>query len=172
MSSLLVAAIAAIASLFSLAVGASDLRVTLGIVVLIVALHTRKDLKILQTATVTGIFVFLVRLLMDALGSDTLIMDEVYSYAFEILFYVGYGLFYKFLVDNEKTGEATSLLVLLMLCDFGANSVEYFARYLFMSASVVTADFMTIFLAAFIRSAIIWLILKFGFKSYQLRTPA
>lgn len=169
-SKLSIALFAAIASLFNLNVGGGDLRVTLGVVILIVGLHIAPQLEVMSTSALTGITVFLTRVLVSAIAYQKVDMVLVVSYAIEILFYVAYGFFYKYIVLNDKNETGTPLMLLLMLCDFGANTVEYLIRFFFYDIAMVQADFVTIFLAAFIRSAIIWLILKFIFNTKELRT--
>lgn len=168
-NSFTVAIIAAIASLFNFAVGAGDLRISLGIVVLIVALHASKELNIMSTAFITGLAVFLTRVLMSVLLTASIDTPLIISYFIEIIFYLAYAVIYKALVLNEKNEAGTPILLLFILSDFGANTVEYLVRHIFYSDGLMQADFVSIFLAAFIRSALIWLILKYVFDQKDLR---
>lgn len=151
--------LAGLASLFSFNVGETSLRISLGIIVLVVGLLLNEKFEVLSTATLTGIFVFLIRVLFQTALTQTISASIIFSYLLEVFFYIGYGISFKYLVRNEQTRRENSLLILLMLCDFGANSLEYFAHYFLLNSALIQADFVSIFLAAFIRSSIIWIIL-------------
>lgn len=167
-SQLIVAVIAAVASLFNLDVGEGGLRISLGIVVMIVALYRNPKLNAVSTSLITGFAVFFARILMEATIGGELPTELIFSYSIEIVFFLAYGLFYQFLVRNEKTRTSTPLILLLMLADFGANATEYLVRFILMQSTVVQMDLFTIFLAAFIRSAMIWLILQFFYREKEI----
>lgn len=160
------AGLSAFASILNLSVGDSGLRVSLGIIVLIVFLQWKKNLPIFLTSLISGFGVFIVRVLVQGLsvGFSNLTLQVVFSLSLEIIFYVGYSLIYLLIVRNDTSIYKNPLILLLMLCDFGANSLEYLVRYLTLSSTIQTVGFMTIFLAAFIRSSVIWIITKFIFK--------
>ncbi|AGT44295.1 hypothetical protein [Treponema pedis] len=166
---LIVAVISAVCSLFNLSVGLTGLRITLGIIVLAAALQRNAKLNVIIASAFAGIGVCIVRILVSGVSSGFSIY-EVFNHSLEILFYLGYGIFYYVLVRSEKSVYKTHLILLLMLCDFGANTIEYAARHFLLSSSsatsaMETAAFQTIFLAAFIRSSLIWIIAKFAFNA-------
>lgn len=87
-----IAILAALASLINLSIGnGSDQRVSLGIVVMIIMLHRDFSIPIIKTSIVTGVFVFLTRLIVFSTGG-LLSTDIVLSYAIEIIFYLAYAL--------------------------------------------------------------------------------
>lgn len=158
-----VAILSGIASLLRFNIGDGGLRISLGIIVMIVALYSYRQLNVWTTSILTGIVVFLVRVLVSYAGAGHF-DASLLNYALEIVFYIAYGALFNLMVLHDTSVYKSPLVLLLMLCDFGANSVEYLIRYMFVDASLVTMDFLTIFLAAFARSAIIWMIIHFIIK--------
>lgn len=164
----LIGLLAAFASLFSLQIGTGYLRVTLGIVIVIVALLSNPALDVLSTVAVSGVMVFLMRVFVSVLSTHTFSANLILLYALELLFYLGYGLFFKYLVRNEKTGKENSLIILLILCDFAGNTLEYLVRFFFADGALLQTDFTSLFLSAFIRSAVIWLVYEFVVTPRQM----
>lgn len=166
--SILVSIVVAICSLLNFNLGQTDLRASMGIVALIVALHDDPDLNELKTGLIAGIFVFLMRILVSAFAGKALTFDVISSYSIEILFYASYALFYLILVRHDHSAYKTPFIMLLMLCDFGANTVEYVVRFLIFGGGIMKSQFNDIFISAFIRSAIIWIIVSYLAK-YKLK---
>lgn len=160
---IIVALLAGIASLVNIPVGDGGLRVSLGIIVLIVALYRDKSLNVMKTSVLAGIAVFLVRLLTSYIGAGA-VDNTVLNHALEIIFYLVYGYLFNLMVRHDTSVYKSPLVLLLMLCDFGANAAEYLARYIFLQSAIVPVDFQTVFLVAFIRAAIIWIIIHFVLK--------
>lgn len=157
--SIIVALLAAVASIVNLSVGMGDLRVSLGIIVFIIALYFDKNMKPLPSAVLTGIAVFLMRLVIAAISGNIATSLSV-SYLLEVLFYLGYGMFFEFIVRKDDIEENNPLVLLLMICDFGGNSLELLARYFLLGDNLQSLTLQNLFLAAFVRSAIIWLVIK------------
>lgn len=155
--------LASVLSLLHLPIGGTDLRVSLGIIVFIVGLLLFEDLKPISLSFYTGIGVFIARLIQMSFSTQ-LTGPIIFSYSLEIIFYLAYGLFFYFLITTEDPRQNNPIILLLMICDFGANSAESLARYalsdLSFTANFVleTDKFLSIFLAAFVRSAMIWII--------------
>lgn len=162
---IIVSAVVALCSLLNFELGESDLRASMGIVALIVALHNDTELNELKTGIVSGIAVFLMRILSTAFAGHTVGLNLMISYSIEIIFYASYALFYLILVRKDHSAYKTPFIILLMLCDFGANSVEYLVRFLVYGGSIMKAHFNDIFMSAFIRSAIIWIIVSYIAKN-------
>ncbi|NMB14364.1 MAG: hypothetical protein GX985_03805 [Gallicola sp.] len=163
MSPIIIALLAGLASVFNFHIGNGGLRVSLGIIVLIIALYKYEKLNVLKTSLLSGIAVFVVRIILDYAGTGS--VDETVLYhALEIIFYLVYGFLFDLMVRKDTSVYKSPLILVLMLCDFGANAAEYLARFLFLQSAIVPVDFQTVFLAAFIRSAVIWVIIHFVFK--------
>lgn len=47
-----------------------------------------------------------------------------------------------------------------MICDFGANALELVARYTIQGDALQSLTLQNLFLAAFVRSAIIWIVIR------------
>ena len=108
------------------------------------------------------------RILVSAFAGKALTFDVISSYSIEILFYASYALFYLILVRHDHSAYKTPFIMLLMLCDFGANTVEYVVRFLIFGGAIMKSQFNDIFISAFIRSAIIWIIVSYLAK-YKLK---
>lgn len=100
---------------------------------------------------------------MSVLSSQHFSTDLAILYGLELLFYLGYAFFFKYLVRNEKDSGENSLIILLILCDFGGNTVEYLVRFLVLpkGCPYLKRTLCTIFYRHFIRSAMIWLVYEF-----------
>lgn len=156
---LLVALLAAFASIIHFTVGVGDLRVSFGIIVFVLALYFNEDMEPISSAVLTGIAVFLMRVIVVAISGDVK-TDLIVSYLLEVLFYIGYGIIYEFVVKHDNFNDSDPLVLLLMICDFGGNALELTARYFLLGDSFQSLTLQNLFLAAFIRSAIIWIIIK------------
>lgn len=156
---LLVALVAAFASIIHFTVGMGDLRVSFGIIVFVLALYFNEDMEPISSAIITGIAVFLMRVIVVAISGDVA-TNLVVSYLLEVLFYIGYGIIYEFVVRHDNVKESDPLVLLLMICDFGGNALELTARYLFLGDQFQSLTLQNLFLAAFIRSALVWIIIK------------
>lgn len=143
---------AALASLLNIQVGASDFRVTAGIVVLITGLLLNKRLKAIPLGLVTGFAVCLTRVLAASLAG--LEMD-VLSYFLEVFFYLGYVLVYHYVVVHEDKIYGMPLVVSLSLADFGGNALEYFVRLALGYESWETTSLTSLLISALVRSVII-----------------
>ena len=150
-----IAILAALASLINLSIGnGSDQRVSLGIVVMIIMLHRDFSIPIIKTSIVTGVFVFLTRLIVFSTGG-LLSTDIVLSYAIDIIFYLAYAFAYQLLVRKTESFYKSPLILLLILSDFFANTVEYFVRFYIYSREISHQSFWFLFVAALLRSFII-----------------
>lgn len=152
MMTFLIVLLSALASLLSIQVGASDFRVTAGIVVLITGLMLNKKLRPLPMGLVTGFAVCLMRVLAASLAG--LEMD-VLSYFLEVFFYLGYVLVYHFVVVHEDQVYGMPLVISLSLADFGGNALEYFVRLALGYESWETTSLTTLLISALVRSVII-----------------
>lgn len=157
--SLVIALIAAFASLINLSVGMGHLRVSMGIIVMIVALHEKKELKPISTSVLAGFAVFLMRLIVTSVGG-TISTNIALSYLLEVLFYIGYGVLYEFLERRDVEKYNNPLILILMICDFGANAIELASRYFILGDNLQNFTFPNLFIAAFVRSAIIWILIR------------
>lgn len=158
-NTLVVALVSAFASIIHFTVGMGDLRVSLGIIVFVLALYYNEDMKPIPTAFFTGIAVFLMRLIVVAISGDV-VSQLTASYLLEVLFYLGYGILYEFVIRKNKSIKSDPLILLLMICDFGGNALELIARYILLGDNFQSLTLQNLFLAAFIRSAMIWVIIK------------
>ena len=148
---------ASLLSLINLSIGDTDLRVSMGIIVFVVGILLFEDINPISLSCATGLGVFIMRLI-EASFVTGLDGKMILSYSLEIFFYIAYGLLFFILVRKEDPKQHNPIILLLMICDFGANATESLIRYPVSNFGLVTENFSTIFLAAFVRSAIIWII--------------
>lgn len=158
MHTLIVAALASVASLINLNIGNGDLRFSLGVIIFVVALYFDEKLDPIYTGLLTGIMVFLMRL---AVGSMMVNPEHlVLSYLLEIVFYLAYGLIFSFIVGRARTRKERSLIGLLVVCDLGANTLELFARFVILGDEFKPMVYSNIIISALVRSLITWLVIK------------
>lgn len=167
----LVILVAMLASLVSIPVGESDFRITLGIVVMAVAIQVFNFKKVIPFSVWTGLFVCLARVAYVATIGTELSPALIGSYFLEIAFYIGYGLIYHFAILHNRSKTPLPLVLSLVLCDFGGNSLEYLLRFFYMSEVWSDTSLVTLLLAAVSRSIMIilltWLLQQFVFKIEQ-----
>lgn len=154
LKALLIVILSALASLLALPVGDGSFRITFGIVVLITALHLFKPRHPVALALVTGLAVVLLRIFVDSL-SMPMTATLASSYLLEISFYLGYAFVYDWAVTTNTSPYPLPFVVALVLCDTGANAIEYTLRNLASDTVWNNTSFYTILLAAFVRSVLI-----------------
>ena len=148
---------ASLLSLINLSIGDTDLRVSMGTIASVVGILLFEDINPISLSCATGLGVFIMRLI-EASFVTGLDGKTILSYSLEIFFYIAYGLLFFILVRKEDPKQHNPIILLLMICDFGANATGSLIRYSVSNFGLVTENFSTIFLAAFVRSAIIWII--------------
>lgn len=167
----LVIFVAALASLISIPVGDSDFRITLGIVIMVVGIRIFRFEKAIRFSFWTGLAVCLTRIAYAAIMGIDITPALMGSYFLEIFFYIGYGIIYHFAVESIRTKYPVPLVLSLLLCDFGGNSLEYLMRFFYASEVWSDTSLLNLLLAAVTRSVIIillvWLFQRFGPKSIR-----
>lgn len=153
--------LSALGSLLSISAGDGNFRITLGIVVLISALHLFKPKHPVLLAFATGLAVILLRIFVDS-SSIPMNATLASSYFLEIFFYVGYAFIYNWAITTNTSPYPLPLVVALVLCDTGSNTIEYSLRTLAANSAWVSTSFYTIILAAMVRSVLIVLLVWIG----------
>lgn len=165
LQAVLIIVLSALGSLLSISVGEGDFRITFGIVIFIAALHLLKPKHPITLALLTGLAVSVLRIFVDSLSMD-MTATLASSYLLEIAFYVGYAWFYDWAVTTNTSPYPLPLAVALVLCDTGANTIEFSLRALASNSAWDTTSFVSILLAAFVRSVVI----IFVIWAYQFAT--
>ena len=172
MQTALIIILSALASLVSIPVGNGGFRITFGNVVLISALHLFKPRHPLALALATGLAVTLARIFMDSMSME-MTAALASSYLLEIAFYVAYAWIYSWAVTTNTSPYPLPLAVALVLCDTGANTIEFSLRHLASDTIWDTTSFSAILLAAFVRSVVIvfviWLSNYFSMRKSSAR---
>lgn len=154
LKSVLIVLFTALGSLLSVSVGGGDFRITFGIVILIAALHLFKPKHPVLLGLAAGLAVALLRILVDS-SSMGMTASTASSYLLEIAFYAGYAWLYNWAVTTNTSPYPLPLAVALVLCDTGANTIEFSLRHLAADTVWDSTSFYSILLAAFVRSVVI-----------------
>lgn len=170
LQAVLIVVFSALASLISLPVGSGGFRITFGIVALITALHVLKPKHPILLALLTGIAVAILRITVDSfsLGMDATIAS---SYLLEIFFYVAYAFIYDWAITTNTSSYPLPLVLALVLCDTGANTIEYILRNLAANTVWDNTSFYSILLAAVVRSVVIVFAVWLAHNAMLKRAP-
>lgn len=129
-------------------------RVTLGVVALFAMIHAFRLKRPILLATVTGIVVVLVRILLESFRMP--INPEVASnYFLEVFFYFGFGFLYYYSVIHNQSAYPLPLVIALAISDAGGNFLEYLLRTLAADQTWTNTSLVTILLAASVRAILI-----------------
>lgn len=156
----------AIASQINIGILNTDFRVSAGIIFFAIYLFYYKDLKPIQMGLVSGISVYLLRVVLYYLGGGSS-EDILISYQLEIFFYTFYGIIYALLIRKINRKNINQLLIIFILSDLGANLIEIFARIILEEAQFRLDIIITLLLVAIVRSGMVWLVLN-GLKYYKI----
>lgn len=154
LTTLLIALLSGLASLIHIPVANSDFRISLGLIVMMVAILLFEKKNVISISFWTGLMVCLFRIGVQAFSQD-LTAQVVGSLLLEIFFYLGYGILYHYTVVVNKNIYKAPLVFALIICDFGGNFLEYFMRFLYVEEVWQQTSLLTLLLAALIRSVAI-----------------
>lgn len=169
MNYIILYALTALASLFEWPVESGDFRVSAGIIVFMVALHHKRFSRPILMSLGAGLVVTLFRVGIASLSGG---QSRVFSYLLEISFYVGYGIVYTLISRyHEDQIYPPTLLFTFFLSDFGGNLLEFVIRNLIGDQGYSSVSFLTLFLAALLRSLLIILFLWIWHKLDQKARP-
>lgn len=158
--------IVALASQVHIGFSDTDFRVSGGIILFVILLFHYKELKPVSTGVVSGIAVYLLRLIVYFLIKGNL-SQVIWSYQLEILFYTFYGIIYSLLIRTKTKSDINQLLFIMFVSDLGANLVELYVRIRVGGSQLHWEIINTLFFVAIVRSGIAWFVLN-GFKYYKM----
>lgn len=161
-----VSLIVALASQVSIGLISSDFRVSAGIISFMVFLFYYEELKPIPTGILSGVMVYLSRLIVYYLANGN-INDVIVSYQQEILFYVFYSIIYFLLIGKGSKNNINFVFFIMIISDFGANLIEVFVRTSIDVFSSLKEVGITLLLVSVIRSTIVWFILN-ALKYYRM----
>lgn len=133
----------------------SDFIVSAGIL-LFVTLVYHYEVNPIPTGILSGIAVYLFRLLTYYMSNGYL-GEALYSYIFEILFYISYSLIYYILMKKGEGKNLGSIFLVLIVSDFGANFIEITIRSLMNYDVNFYNSEVTLLAVSLVRSSIIWI---------------
>lgn len=161
-----VSLVVAVASQVGLGLISSDFIVSAGIISFMLFLFYYEDLKPIPTGILSGIMVYLLRVLVHYLGKGD-IMDAITSYQQEILFYMFYSIIYSLLIRKGNKNNINFLFFTMVISDLGANFIEVYVRTSIDVFSSLKEVGGTLLVVSIIRSAILWLVLN-ALKYYRM----
>ena len=149
----------ALASQASIGLIESDFRVSAGIITLMVLLFYYKDLTSVPTGILSGIMVYLLRLLVYYISWGN-INDVIISYQQEMVVYIIYPIIYLLLLRGKNKDNINSAFFFMVISDFSSNFVEVFLRLSTDIYASLKEVVITLFFVSLIRSAIVWAIIS------------
>ncbi len=161
-----VSIIVALSSQINIGFLGTDFRVSGGIIFLSILLYIYKDLKPIQTGVVSGICVYLLRILIYYLGNGNF-SGILWSFQLEILFYTFYGIIYSLFNGRNTKDDINQLLLTMIISDFSSNIIEVWVRVTVGVSLFRWEIITTLFLVAIVRSSIVWFVLN-GLKYYKM----
>ncbi|WMM25476.1 sensor histidine kinase [Tissierella sp. MB52-C2] len=161
-----VSLVVAVASQVGVGLISSNFIVSAGIISFMLFLFYYEDLKPIPTGILSGIMVYLLRVLVHYLGKGN-IMDAITSYQQEILFYMFYSIIYTLLIRKGNKNNINFLFFTMVISDFGANFIEVYVRTSIDVFSSLKEVGITLLAVSIIRSAILWLVLN-ALKYYRM----
>lgn len=156
----------AIASQVGIGILGTDFRVSAGIIVLAIFLFYYRDLKPVPMALISGMAVYMLRVLIYFLGKGNL-REIALSYQIEVLFYTFYGIVYSLIIRKSNRENINHLLLVLIVSDLSANLIEIYARIILDGSRFEWRIIVTLLFVAIVRSSIVWLVLN-GLKYYKM----
>lgn len=158
--------IVGLASQINIGIMNSGFVVSAGIIFLITFLFYYEDLDPIPTGIISGIFVYIFRLIAHYISKGNL--DHIaFSYIFEVVFYIAYSIIYSSLINKSKESEINSIFTIMVICDFSANLIEIMIRTIMGYSPSIWEAGPTLFIVSIMRSIIIWLMIN-AFKYYGL----
>ena len=161
-----VSLIVALASQVSIGLMESDFMVSAGIISFVVFFFYYTDLKPIPTGVLSGIMVYLSRLMVYYIANGKF-DGVIVSYLYEILFYVFYSIIYSILMWKANKSNINLVLAIMIVSDLIANLIEVSVRSIIEVSIFQWKIISTLLIVSVIRSVIVWIIL-IGFKYYKM----
>lgn len=135
----------------------TDFRVSLGIIVLSVLLLRFEQVSIVKTCTLTGLAIFLFRMVLDGVPDWNETMHLLLIHFPSVLFYVFFGLFLTLLNFRESVSKPVVCLLIMAISDVSANAIELVVRGDFISISPEVMS-ISVVLTGIVRATISYLL--------------
>lgn len=142
----------------------SNLRISLGIVLLPLCYYVKEDIEILNIGVISSVSVYAMRIITYC------ILTQFQPYEFfygmkeffpEMFFYIIYFIIFYFVaVRNKKRKHINFLFIACILSDFIGNMTETIIRYILNSTAISFKEIVGLFVFALLRSLLIWVLLN------------
>lgn len=163
---ILVSLIVGLFSQISIGLMNSDFRVSVAVIFFEAFIIYYDDLKIIPTGLLSGITVYIFRLISYYLMNGN-ISNVIFSYLLEIVFYVFYAIIFSVLTKNKTRKNLNYLFLIMVISDFSGNLLEVILRNMTTDTLSPSKVSFTLLIVSIVRSAIAWLILN-GIKYYKM----
>ncbi|MCF6461175.1 sensor histidine kinase [Clostridium sp. Cult3] len=158
--------IIAIASQIDLALFTHDFMISGGIIAFSIIYYFYRDLNAILTGIITGILVYLFRILVFIVGEGTLAQGLI-SFFPEVFFYIVFGLSINLFTNRGFLSNLNKMFVAVLISDILSNGTEMFIR---SQIGLINLNFKivwTLIMVAIIRALIVWTILN-ALKYYRI----
>ena len=140
-------------------------RVSASVIIFPILLIAYSDLDSVQTASITAILVFIARLsILTIRGAE--IIPAIYSVYPGSLFYIVYGLLFKFKTSSHSY-YLSKMFLLILICDFVSNIFEVLIRMKITFSIEDFSYFFILFLIAATRATIVLMTLTI-IRNYKI----
>lgn len=152
----------------------SNFRISFAIILLPICLLTFKEVDFLETGLLSTIFVYILRVITYFIANpinDSVMLHGAKIYFPETFFYGGYSLFFFLFNRKNKIYNIDLIFLILIACDFFANSIEVLVRALTTPTRLTFSLFAGLLFIAIIRSLLAWIILNImnQYKTFLMR---
>lgn len=152
----------------------SNFRISFAIILLPICLFIFKEVDTLKTGLLSTFLVYIFRIITYFIANPTVDGAILYGsqiYFPETFFYGGYSLFFFLFNRKKQIYNIDLIFLLLIVCDFFANSIEVLVRALTTPTSLTLSLFAGLLFIAIIRSLLAWIILNImkQYKTFLMR---
>lgn len=163
---ILAISIITLASQIDLALFTHDFMISGGIIAFSIIYYFYRNLNAILTGIVSGIFVYLLRVLVFIIGGGVLGQGLI-SFFPEVFFYIVFGLSVRIFIGGGLISNLNNMLYAVFISDIFSNGAEMFVRAQIGLIQLNYGIAWTLLMVAIIRSFIVWTILN-GLKYYKV----
>lgn len=155
-----------VASQIDLSLFTHDFMISGGIIAFSIIYYFYRKLNTIITGVISGIFVYILRVLVFMIGGGTLGQGLI-SFFPEVFFYIVFGTSINVLMGKGFTSKLNNMLYIVFISDILSNGTEMFMRAQVGLIKLNYGIMWTLLIVAIIRSFIVWIILN-GLKYYKI----
>lgn len=142
----------------------SNLRISLGIVLLPLCYYIKEDIEILNIGIISSVSVYAMRIITYCILTQFQPYEFLYGikeFFPEMFFYIVYFIIFYFSVTRVKKQRYINFLfVVCVLSDFIGNVTEMIIRYVLNNSAISFKELIGLLVFALLRSLLIWVLLN------------